>query len=182
MKGCDRAARAPAASSFSGAAVLRCATRGLPGSVVVRSALRRREVVPAQLRTRHAPPGALFPRVLMRLRNLDASTATDPASHCDGKRSESRVIVRNRRETGGAPTPTRRGRYKEDGRFVAPTARRRRGRCKRSKENARRKTAGPPRSSGSSSITTNFGILHDPEECQEWVSRGVTDSPGLVSW
>ena len=54
-KGCDRAARAPAASFRAGTNALDRCPRGLPGIGIVRSSLGRREVIPAQCRARHAP-------------------------------------------------------------------------------------------------------------------------------
>ena len=57
---CDHAARAPAASFRAGRADPDRSPRGVPGSAIVRGAMRCRVVLPAQLRTPHSRWGALI--------------------------------------------------------------------------------------------------------------------------
>ena len=83
-KVCDHAARAPAASIRAGAADPERASRGVPGSVIVRSAPCCRSAAPAQLRTRHSRWGALSAcsgRALVSV--AVAATATDTVSDTD---------------------------------------------------------------------------------------------------
>jgi len=60
LRGSDHADGAPAACYWAGTQWKRRFTRGVPGSAIVRSALRRREVIPAQQRAPHVPPGRRF--------------------------------------------------------------------------------------------------------------------------